>query len=227
MDEQDKGMGEETREGAELDSKLTERGIPKRIRRGHFTKEFLQLCNDEGEVTKEIPWDDVEGLFFGAVDRLVKDSQLPSGLLRKAMDTLMGQEEDKSSRQKTTSDIFLCDLVVKGRQEALRFDSNYVNYRDFLGSDMAYISLHNFFSFCMRLVQYVPQAFTSSELVHFSNRRLKSLERFNNFTDFELEYVRQMEHRRGLHQISALSFPRKSWLDQIVEESESEVFENE
>lgn len=190
---------------------IHERGtpLPTRVRDGQFEEEHLVL---EG---LRVPWGDVYFLALGIIDQVVKDNDGPKGVFRKMMGKAMGKDDDSksSNRGRQVSEVYILDLFIEGYEQAFRFDSGAINYRQFL-DEVGYISLHNFFKFCVHLARRTSQARFDQSLVGFLARRREQVRHYDAIYDFELELQSLIDKLDDQTEQQQVDLSRDSWMDE-------------
>ncbi len=185
--------------------------LPNRVRDGQFEDDVLILQG------AEIPWDDVQFMALGVIDQVVKDADGPKGVFRKMMGKVMGKEEQKQSGSKDRSrqvrEVYLLDMVVAGYDQVFRLDSGSINYRQFL-DEVGYVSLHNFYRFCVHLARRATKSRIDASLEAFLGRRRESLKHYAAFYDFELEMQNMAEDLEAQTPQSELDLSRDSWVEE-------------
>ncbi|MCA9794168.1 MAG: hypothetical protein KC910_20310 [Candidatus Eremiobacteraeota bacterium] len=200
-------MDEEPR-GKEL---IHERGtpLPTRIRDGQFEDEHLMLDG------LRVPWDDVYFMALGIIDQVVKDNDGPKGVFRKMMGKARGSDDESksSNRGRHVSEVYILDLFVDGYEQAFRFDSAAINYRQFL-DEVGYISMQNFFKFCVHLARRTTRARFDASLVGFLGRRRELVRHFDAIYDFELEVQNFIDRMDDQTEQKDVDLSRDSWMDE-------------
>ncbi|MBI3925257.1 MAG: hypothetical protein HY319_06930 [Armatimonadetes bacterium] len=183
--------------------------LPSRVRSGSMEEESLVL---EGA---EIPWEDITLIGLGIVEWVVKDAEGPQTMVQKMIGkALMGREEEKGSgKGKQTSDVYFLDLFAQGHDQAFRFDSATVNYRQFL-DDVGYISLHNFYKLVIQLCRRAVNARFDPSMAAFVERRRHEVRRYGAIYDFELEIQNFMNRLDTMIPQSELDLSRDNWMDE-------------
>lgn len=183
--------------------------LPTRVRSGQMEKDCLLL------EAVEVPWQDIELITLGVIDQIVRDADAPKTTMQKMMGKVMGKEDDKKSSrgQKEVREVYLLDLYVKGHPGAFRIDSGNLNYRSFL-DEVGYVSLHNFYRFCVRLVRGASGTRVDDSMVAFLNRRREAVRHYNAVYDYELEAQQMLDRIDSLTPQAELDLSRESWVDE-------------
>lgn len=185
--------------------------LPSRVRTGAFEDDELVLEN------ARIPWGEVECLALGIIDLVVKEAEAPRGAMRKMMGKVMGKDEENksSNRSGQVRETYIVDLFVEGEPRAFRLESGNVSYRQFL-DEVGYVSLHNFYKFCVHLTRRCTEAKVNPGMAAFLKRKRESVEHFPALYDFELEVQAQRleQEQPRLTPVSELDLSRDNWADE-------------
>ena len=165
--------------------------LPLRVRSGSISDEFLEL---EGA---QVPWEDIQLIALGVIHHSLGSTEPPKTMVRQMFGKMMGKDDRGEKKGQNRQEFILLDLYLSSQDAPFRFDSASVNYREFLGSDLAFISMHNFYRLVVRLARKATQARINDNAFAFINRRREQIRPHGAVYDFELESQGGLRSRAG------------------------------
>lgn len=163
--------------------------LPLRVRSGAIGPEALRL---EGA---EIAWADVRLISMGIIHHSLGNMEPPSGMVRQMFGKMMGKNDRAEKKAKNHQEFILLDIYLESQDAPFRFDSANINYREFLGSDVAFISMHNFYRLFVRLLRGAVNARVNDNAAAFLARRRELMRPYGALYDFELDAQGDLRNR--------------------------------
>ena len=187
--------------------------LPLRVRSGSLSEEFFLL---EGA---EVPWGEIKLLSLGTIHHSLGNMDPPKTMVRQMFGKLMGKDDRAEKKAARHQESILLDLYLGNQDAPYRFDSVNVNYREFLGADLAFISMHNFYRLVVRIARKATAAKVNDNCLAFLNRRREQIRPHGAVYDFELEAQADLRNRyANLKNSTDVDLTR----DNYVEEWETE-----
>ena len=188
--------------------------LPLRVRSGAISPEFLRL---EGA---EIAWTDIRLFSLGIIHHSLGNMEPPSGMVRQMFGKIMGKNDRADKKVKSHQEFILLDLYLESQDAPFRFDSANINYREFLGSDVAFISMHNFYRLFVRLLRGGVKARVNDNAAAFLARRREQMRLYGAMYDYELDAQGDLRNRYDtLKAAKDLDLTRDNYADETESES--------
>jgi|GEM_PF-4224441 len=155
-----------------------------RVKSGKFSDNAFVFCLPDGEAT--LPLDKIKFVSLGIIKEEVTGLKPEmSGIRKKLRQVLMG--EDKNT-QKNTPDIrttYFIDIILKDSPVIYRFDSSYINYKNFL-EETELISINNFKKFVAKFRDFLGPVDVTPDFRNFSENNLSKMLKHESVFDFEI-----------------------------------------
>lgn len=156
-----------------------------RVKSGKISPETLVINTLKGE--KEISWQDIEFMCLGIISEVIPSIHGPVPPIKKMVtNVLLGKGSEKEEKVKNIRTSYILDIFIKEKNEVLRFDSAYINYKSFLET-IDYISLNNFKTLLKKISNLAAECVKDKCLCAFLDNQRDSLIYYKSLNDFEIE----------------------------------------
>jgi hypothetical protein len=204
--------GEFARPAAPAGPPQHERAVPLalRVRGGTIASEGLTL---EGNF---VPWDTVQFLALGQVHHSLGSMDPPKTMVRQVFSKLTNKDSGSGSSRKNTQyqESMLIDIYAAPSMPPYRLDSVNLNYKSFLGQDIAMISAHNFFRLAVRLARGATAARVSTSYAALLKRRRDQIRPYGAIYDFELDCQNSLNALESLPRTVDLDLTRDNYVEE-------------
>lgn len=159
-----------------------------RIKTGKISPEGLTINTPRGE--KNILWTDIELIRLGVISEEAPSVKLHvSGVRKLIQKTLFGKGPDREENIKDIRISHILDIFLKEKNEIIRFDSSYINYKSFLEA-VGHVSLRNFKNLLQKISSFAPKHIQDKCFCAFLENKKDLITYYKSLNDFELESFR-------------------------------------
>lgn len=120
-----------------------------------------------------------------------------SGLRKKLRQILLGENKDTQKKIPEIKTSYFIDIFLKDENKIYRFDSSYINYKDFLDA-VEFISLSNFKKFALKLKEILKNIETTPCFNYFCQNIPDKMLTHDSVFDFEIynaNYAKKLDFK--------------------------------
>lgn len=155
-----------------------------RVKSGKFSDNAFIFCVPEGE--EVLPLDQIEFISLGKIEEEIADVKPEmSGIRKKIRQMLMGESQVSQRDIPAIKTTYFIDIFRKNSDRIYRFDSSYINYKDFIG-EIELISVNNFKKFIAKLKDFIGNIDTTPDFKYFSENKIDKISKHESIFDFEI-----------------------------------------
>jgi hypothetical protein len=184
--------------------------LPFRVRTGAIEPEGLTL---EGNL---LPWETIQYMALGLLHHSLGSMEPPKTMVRQVFSKLTNKEDTSVRKVAQYQEAWLLDIYGAPNDPPYRLDSVNINYRSFLGRDVAMISMHNFYRLVVRIAREATLARVNQAAKSLIKRRRDQIRPVGAIYDFETDCQNELFVLESLTATSELDLTR----DNYAEESE-------
>ncbi len=191
--------------------------LPLRVKSGSFSDTGFSA--DTAQETYDVPWEKVRLVCVGLVaERSVTDSAayVTEKMVSDVGRMIKGGSADNGKIVSIVESNVL-DAFIEDMSEPLRFDSSLLNYRSFLGRDMAFVSFQNFFKFVHKFVSHCRNSRFSPTVAKFLSWKRYEIQRYPSFYEYNEEATNNLAHLEVMLGYDDLDLSRTTWAQEWSE----------
>ena len=185
--------------------------LPPRVKSGLFKEACFTV--DTASQTFEIAWDKVTAVFLGFVNER-QDTESAAYVTEKMVGDMgrmvKGVKSGDDGKIVSFRESQVLDVIVEGFDEPLRFESDNLNYRAFLGR-VSYMSFQNFFKFVHTFVSRAKGARFNDNVAKFLTWNRYEIKRCGAFYEHDEEVANCLSNLDSLLKWEDLDLSRTSW----------------
>ena len=185
--------------------------LPIRVRTGCIDAEGLTL---EGTL---LPWDSIQYLALGLLHHSLGSMEPPKTMVRQVFSKLTNKDDGSVRKIAQYQEAWLLDIYGAPTDPPFRLDCVNINYRSFLGTDVAMISMHNFYRLVVRIARGATTARVNQYLTSLIKRRRDQIRPYGAIYDFETECQNELYQLQMLPLTSDLDLSRDNYATEDVE----------
>lgn len=188
--------------------------LPTRIKTGRIGEETLEAESASSSIS--VKWEDIEYVALGMIqERSEQDANAYKiqRLVKNMGRIASGTQADEKDKIISYKSINYLDIFCRDREEPLRFDSSFINYRSFLGARVSHVSFQNYFRLVHGICSHCRQARFTQSVQAFLNWKRDKVKVFQAVHDFENDTFIVLSRGTRLLNWEDLNFSRDSWAE--------------